>query len=629
MCGIFGYIGNHSVVDKNRIHNLLSHRGPDDSGALEFQNLLFMFWRLAIQDLSPLGHQPMSAQNENFWIIFNGEIYNHWEIRNELAYKYNFNSSSDTETILNGYIEYGDEIFNKLNGIFALAILDKKKNELIIARDQFGVKPLYYYSDNDRFIFTSESKAIVELTADQLHVDPKGIMNYLFYLWSPGQITSFQEIHKLEAGHYIAIDLENPTKFQSRKYYEIPFSKAKEIKDYRYWQDELEEKLLNAVERQLLADVPVGFFLSGGLDSSLLVAMYRKLYPGKKIKAYTISTGKEFQQEGFSDDLSYAKLVAQKLDVDLTICESKMDMLNDFDQMIYHLDEPQADLAPLHVRNICKRAREEGYIVLLSGAGGDDLFTGYRRHQMITQSRRLNMIPFGTTILKMIRNFTSEFSQRRIDKYISANRSKNLTEALAQTYAWLDENRLKSLFTEKYKSLIADYKPASVLLESLNNIPEEKEVINQCLYWDIKYFLTDHNLNYTDKLSMAEGVEVRVPYLDKELVEFSSRLPVEYKLQGTTTKFILRKLAEKYLPHEVIYRAKTGFGAPIRSWIKNDLDEWVNTRLSRKEVEKIGIFNYDEIQKLIKDNKENKIDAAYTILSLIAIQENLNVSRKL
>lgn len=619
MCGIFGFVGNHKLIDRARVHELMSHRGPDDSGIYEHDKLLYMHWRLSIQDLSPLGHQPMISKDGDIVLIFNGEIYNHWEIRKELESKYQFISCSDTETILYGYIEYGEEIFNKLNGIFAISIFDKKRNELILVRDQFGVKPLYYYCDADQFVFSSESKSIVELQKKNLSINSEGLVNYLNFLWSPGEDTAYKEINKLPAGHLIRLDLNHHFNFQLLKYYEIPFAEKKEIKDYQFWQDELEERLLDAVERQLLSDVPVGFFLSGGLDSSLLVALYRKLNPKAKIKAFTISTGREFEQEGFSSDLSYAQKVASHLHVDLSVIESKMNMVHDFSRMIYQLDEPQADLAPLHVENICRQARKEGYIVLLSGSGGDDLFSGYRRHQMITQYNRISKIPFHSSFLKLAKNISDSATKRRIDKYMQADKAPDLIEALANTYSWLDLPRIQKLFNSRHQGTIQSYNPVHILLESLKNIPKEKEILNQCLYWDIKYFLTDHNLNYTDKMSMSQGIEVRVPYLDKDLVEFSTRLPVEYKLHGTTTKYILRKLAEKYLPHDVIYRPKTGFGAPLRTWIKKDLDHWTRSQLSKEIVDRVGVFDYHEIQKLIEDNRSDKLDGAYTLLALIAI----------
>lgn len=274
----------------------------------------------------------------------------------------------------------------------------------------------------------------------------------------------------------------------------------------------------------------------------------------------------------------------------------------------------------MHVENICRKAREQGYFVLISGAGGDDLFSGYRRHEMITHYKRLSFVPFGRHLLKIIRQFAKNADRRRIDKFLSLYHDKNLIYSLANSYLWLDPEKILTLFSSDFKKALQTLSPVDFLINSLSDIPNEMNELNQCLYWDMKFFLPDHNLNYTDKMSMTQAVEVRVPFLDKELVEFSAKLPIEYKMKGTTTKYILRKLAEKYLPYEVVYRSKTGFGGPLRSWIRNSLDPWVQSQLNEESVTKLNIFNYSELRKLVEENKTGKIDASYTILSIIAIQ---------
>ncbi len=628
MCGIFGYVGDYSSVDTYQIDALIAHRGPDDSGDFRDDKLLFCHRRLSIQDLSRQGHQPMYSADRNYVIIYNGEIYNHLELRLELSKKYSFSSHSDTETLLYGYIEYGEGFFKQLNGIFAFAIYHIPSGELVIVRDPFGVKPLYCYKDQKRVIFSSELKTISN-TLNEKEVDVHGIVNYLYYLWSPGTQTGLKNVFKLTPGRFIKFNVNDLSEFHEESYYSLPFGKVKEIKDYKYWENELEEKLTTAIKRQLISDVPLGFFLSGGLDSSLLVAIYRRLYPDQKIQAFTIDTGNSFKEEGFEDDLRYAKLVAQHLNVDLTIVNSSIDIVQQIDHMIWCLDEPQADLAALHVENICREARKEGYVVLLSGAGGDDLFSGYRRHQMLRYINWLKYVPFSHRLLKLALKFLKGPDLRRLQKFVSTTNSSSSLDSMINSYGWQDLDYLKNLFVDEIGSKLDSYDPRKILLNALGEIPEENKYLNQLLFWDIKYFLADHNLNYTDKLSMSQGVEVRVPYLDKELVEFSTRLPVDYKLKGQTTKYILRKVAEKYLPNEIIYRSKTGFGAPVRTWVKNELKAWVSERLSEERIKEQGVFKFQAIQKLIEDNKNDLIDGSYTILSLLAIesfirQNNLN-----
>ena len=364
----------------------------------------------------------------------------------------------------------------------------------------------------------------------------------------------------------------------------------------------------------MLSDVPLGFFLSGGLDSSILVAMARKLNPEKEINCYTIRVD---STDGFTDDLSYAKKVAEYLKVNLTIVDAKTDILKSFDKIIYHLDEPQADPAPINVYNICKAARKDGIKVLIGGTAGDDILSGYRRHQALNFESSIENIP--KFLRKSIKNVSLKFNGKssfiRRFKKLSANIDKSKEERMMGYFSWIDHTTLRHLFLEPN-----DYNCFSYF-ENLNKfIPNEKSDLNKMLFWEINTFLADHNLNYTDKLSMAVGVEVRVPFLDIELVEFSTNIPPNYKLKGNETKYLLKKVAEKYLPKEVIYRPKTGFGAPVREWILNDMDDLINNYLSKETITKRGIFNFDKVSKLIEDNRKGAIDASYSIWSLLAIE---------
>jgi asparagine synthase (glutamine-hydrolysing) len=625
MCGIIGTIQRNAAAFITPATQSIAHRGPDDTGFFTEDNLAFGFQRLAIQDLSANGHQPMVSADGNYIIIFNGEIYNHLDVKVDLKDKYPFKSTSDTETILYGYIEYGAEIVNKLNGIFAFSIYDRKKKEVFIARDHFGVKPLYYYSDENCFMWGSEIKSFLNYADLDKEIDHTALVNYLTFLYSPGEQTPFKKVKKLLSGHYIKISLDNPKAFKITKYYDIPLNNTQySTKSEKELVDELETRLLKAVERQLLSDVPVGFFLSGGIDSSAVVAMARKLMPDKALKCYTIDTGQtEEMGDGFVSDLPYAIRVAKILNVDLEIVEAKQDIVRDFDKMIWHLDEPQADPAPLNVLNICKKAREEGCVVLLGGSAGDDLFSGYRRHQAIYYHEKyLRYIP--NFLFPIIQSFAKRLNanspfQRRVKKLISGG-GNDFIDKMYNFFTWLSLDKIRPLFNTKIRAQIENYDPKSIFMDALNNIPNQKNRLNQMLYWEMKYFLTDHNLNYTDKLSMATGVEVRVPFLDKELVEFSTLIPPHLKMKGVTTKYLLKKMMERYLPHDIIYRSKAGFGAPVREWIVNDLETTIEKYLSKNTIEKRGIFDYDNVKALIEDNKKGKVDASYSIWCLLAIE---------
>lgn len=617
MCGITGLISPKASSYIQQMTDAIAHRGPDDEGIYIDGDIALGHRRLSILDLSAHGHQPMLSEDGRYILVFNGEIYNHWEIREKIKDKYQFKSTSDTETILYGFAEFGIELFNMLNGIFAFSIYDKQNKEITIVRDQFGVKPLYYYQEGNDFLFSSEIKSLIIFPDFDKTLDNNTIANYLYFLWSPGENTPFNYCKKLLPGHYLTVNTDDVKSYSVHKYYEIPFTGSYSNRSEEELIDDLDRILTKAVERQLLSDVPVGFFLSGGLDSSIIVAIAKKLLPDKKLKCYTIETTLDTKREGFSQDLPYAKKVASYLDVDLEIVKAEIDIVQDFDKMIYHLDEPQADAAPLNVSNICKKAREQGYIVLVGGTAGDDLFSGYRRHQSLYYYSKLKAFP--STIKRNIFRISNLFPEgrvnRRIKKFFSIYNTKDNSLQSASIYGWLDEDLVRKLFLNELSS----FTPKEFLLVSLKNIPGETSPLNQMLFWDLKFFLTDHNLNYTDKMSMMHGVEVRVPFLDKELVEFSTSIPPQLKMKGTTTKYILKKVAERYLPHEVIYRSKTGFGAPVRDWIINSLNEKIDSKLNIEQLNLMGLFNPKEVNKLIQDNKEGEIDASYSIWALLAI----------
>ena len=621
MCGIAGIIhpqAQQYIVEASR---LMAHRGPDDEGIFTHKMLALAHRRLSILDLSENGHQPMISENGRYVLIFNGEIYNYQELRESLKTKYHFKSTTDSETLLYGLIEFGKDFINQLNGIFAFAFFDTETENLLIVRDQFGVKPSYYYADNQTFAFGSEIKSFLALPHFDRQIDTEALVNYVTLLWSTGDKTPFKNVKKLSAGHYLTLNLKSPQDFEIHQYYQIPFTGKYTHKTEKELIEELEKRLLKAVERQLIADVPLGFFLSGGLDSSAVVAMARKLHPDKPLKCYTIKTDNSDQEiEGFADDLKYARLVAKHLNLDLVEVETKVNIKQGFDNMIYHLDEPQADFAPINVLNICNLARKDGRKVLLGGVAGDELFSGYRRHQALIYNKYLDFIPtfLSKIILPFFRKINTNFAVGRRIKKILNGSNLHKTQRLYQYYEWLSLDTVKGLFEDR-KS-IETYSPQTFFESIVQEIPHEKSDLNKLLYWDLKTFLPDHNLNYTDKMSMASGVEVRVPFLDIELLEFSCQIPPKLKMKGITTKYLLKKMMEKYLPHEVIYRSKTGFGVPLRQWIKKDLDSMIQQYLSRELIKKRGIFEIKAVEKLINDNKNGKIDASYSILCLMAIE---------
>jgi asparagine synthase (glutamine-hydrolysing) len=617
MCGIVGTVNVKASLNLD----VICHRGPDDQGIYEDWPVKLGHLRLSIQDLSERGHQPFHSSDNKYTIIFNGEIYNHWEIRKDLEKKgYQFVSTSDTETVLLGFMEYGVGVIPMLNGIFAFCIYDHASKKIVIARDRFGVKPLYYYQQGDAFGFASELKALLKFIPEPLEVNQAALANYIRFLWSPGEETPVKEIKKLLQGRFMEIPIDSVKDAKAVQYYRSGFSSNYSKDSEEKIVNTLETYLVQAVKRQLLSDVPIGYFLSGGLDSSLLVAIAQKLNPSSNLQCFTIETAMEHRSN--TDDLYYSKKVAGDLGVNLEIVKADIDILKDFDKMVFHLDEPQADPAALNVLNISRRAREMGYKVLIGGTAGDDLFSGYRRHQALRYDKILNTLPGWLKkilVTMSARIDTTHPRFRRLKKVLDSLTYSN-DERMFAYFEWLNNTSAWELLKKTNREDIRKKDAFRYFQQLLSEIPKEKSRLNQMLHLEMNTFLVDHNLNYTDKMGMAVGVEIRVPYLDNDLVDFSFTIPPELKMKGRETKYILKKVAERYLPHSVIYRDKTGFGAPVRKWITEDLSDMIEERLSAEALETRGLFNPQKVAELIQKNKEGKIDASYSIWALLAIE---------
>ena len=444
------------------------------------------------------------------------------------------------------------------------------------------------------------------------------IFRSIIFLWSPGRETVLQDVFKLEAGHYIIVKDRHILKYQ--QYWQWPNYNPDEV-NVQSSIEKIQQVLRASVNDQLIADVPVGAFLSGGLDSSLIVSMAKELGVSDlacfTIKSLELAGG---NNDGFVDDLPYAQEVAKHLNVPLSIVETTPEILNFLPKMIYHLDEPQADVAPINVALICQLARSAGIKVLLSGAGGDDLFTGYRRHTAAHYEKYWSFIPqlVRAKMQNVARNIPkSNPLFRRISKAFSyAGETEN--QRLLSYFFWIDPNVVRGLFNDETQKLLSK-NPMNFMLDELKNRTETNK-IEKLLYLERKYFLTDHNFNYTDKMSMAHGVEVRVPFLDTRVVEAVSQLHVKLKQKKKQGKWILKQVAERYLPKFVIYRSKAGFGAPLRHWLKNDLKELVDEFLGEESLTKRNLFNPKAVESLIEKDRQGKEDYTYPIFSLLCIE---------
>jgi len=626
MCGIAGFYAKQFDPELGKhlrqAGTALNHRGPDDHGCfLDRENRIgLVHTRLAIQDPSSLGHQPMFNDDRSIALTFNGEIYNFRELRYELEDKgLCFRGGSDTEVLLNLYIDEGVAMLSRLNGIFAFALWDLSKRSLLIARDALGVKPLYYSASPKIFTFASEIKGLLNLLPDDLELDHIAIQRYLTFLWCPDRETPVKTVHKLLPGEALLVTEGQIAK--KWQWYRLPvFRGPNQNLDDRSAIQKTEQKVRTAVHRQMISDVPVGAFLSGGLDSSAVVAFAREQNPN--ICCFTIEST-NCKEDGFIDDLPYARSVANYLNVPLEVVHvDAKRMADDLQAMVAHLDEPLADPAPLNVLYISRLAREHGIKVLLSGAGGDDLFTGYRRHYALMLERFWSWLP--SSMLSKLEILSSSLNQknylfRRLKKFFNGAALEG-DARLVNYFRWINRIDLESLYSPEFRKEIQQVQPEDPMLTFLNELPSKTSRLERMLALEQRFFLSDHNLNYTDKMSMATGVEVRVPFLDLDLVDFAACIPNSFKQRGSEGKWVLKKAMESYLPHKVIYRPKTGFGAPLRHWMRNELRELLGDLLSEESLNKRGLFDPIGVQRLITSNDAGRLDASYTLLSLLCIE---------
>lgn len=632
MCGIAGFSlaagGSFRADHLKSTLTALAHRGPDDAGVYEDtkHGIGLAHTRLAILDLSPLGHQPMVGDNGRLVIVFNGEIYNFRELRTELEdLGHKFLGNSDTEVLLHLYLDCRERCLDlsvalrKLNGIFSFALWDADRNALLLARDALGVKPFYYSTSEGSFSFSSEIKALQELIPSLGELDVCSIQRYLSFLWCPGTGTPVLNIHKLGPGE--AMWVRNGKIIDTLTWYCLPAFRPRSN-----WVSEVEAvhrtaKLLRqAVFRQMVADVPVGAFLSGGLDSSSVVAFARDRNPD--ICCFTIECVGN-SEEGIVYDLPYARQVSKHLGVNLEVVRIDADhMAQDLTTMIEKLEEPLADPAPLNVLYISRLARERGIKVLLSGAGGDDLFTGYRRHYALMLERYWTWLP------RPIRAGLEHLSQRLDARTVLGRRLRKMFNGAAldndarliNYFLWSKREDLQALYSPAFREALGEAMAQAPMEDFLSGLPSEIEPLERMLVLEQRFFLADHNLTYTDKMSMAVGMEVRVPFLDLDLVEFANRIPVHLKQRGCKGKWVFKKAMEPYLPHEVIWRPKSGFGAPLRRWMRFELRDFLRDVLSPTRLQSRGLFEPDAVQQLIDANDAGKIDASYTLLSLMCIE---------
>jgi asparagine synthase (glutamine-hydrolysing) len=627
MCGIAGIWGEANEACIRRMTELVSHRGPDDCGVRVFQygdiGVSLGHRRLSIIDLSEAGHEPMTNEDGTIWLVFNGEIYNFRDLRAELlGHGHVFRSATDAEVLIHAYEEWGTAFVAKLNGIFAFAIWDERKRRLHLARDRFGVKPLYYAQLGRRIIFASEIKALLCYPGIDRDLNRDLLSTYITFRYCPEPWTLFNRVRKVAPGEVMTVSQSGVSSFQV---YELKFDVI-ENSEERELAAKLRELLAGAVARQMISDVPIGFFLSGGLDSSGLLAMARSQTKGS-IQTFTV--GFRSQDQNFErqpDDLEYAREVARYFGThhhEIILEPKVIDLLP---KVIWHLDEPIADPAAITSYLICEQARRYGVKVLLSGQGGDEVFCGYPWHLAVQIGRYYQHVPSAlrtaleamTFKLPGARGGAFAGTLRRIRKFTASASLPFEPQLLGYLSYASDENRA-GLFSTDDSDSFYNGKHSEAHMRLLRD-SAGWHYINQMLHLDMGTFLPSLNLAYTDKTSMAHGVEARVPYLDNEVVDFMAHVPPALKMRRLTRKHLLKLALGPMLPRRVIHRKKGGFGAPIRSWISRDLKPMIGDLLSPSQITKRGFFNPEYVQRLTRENASGRSDYSYLIYSLLSFE---------
>jgi asparagine synthase (glutamine-hydrolysing) len=630
MCGICGSVNLSDDGHLARMTESLAHRGPDDSGVRFFppEKVGLGHRRLSIIDLSAAGHQPMSSADETLWIVFNGEIYNFLDLRSELEAKgHRFHSQTDTEVILRQYEEEGAECLARLNGMFAFALLDRRRQKLILARDHFGIKPLYYYQENGRFVFGSEIKAILTSGVYSPDINWQGLHDYFTYLYVPTPETMFRGIRQVPPAHVLELDLRtNETSL--RRYWQPQGMNGANINggngggksSYEDDKRELRELLADSVRRQMISDVPLGVFLSGGVDSPVLTGLMAQA-SAQPVKTFTIVfQGKNVE---FYDERDIARKVARKfgtehqeIPVDLT---EPLEMLN----LVDHFDQPFGNPTFYLMYLISKHTRPLA-TVALCGAGGDELFAGYPRYRAIALARMIRRVP--KPLLGGLRR-ALDFAQ---DDYrtMTLRRARQFLDGLDDDFARQFVNWTYFLNERQKHSLLRQVERAGAG-HDVGILPSERIVRrsldessisdfgNRVLHLDVQTFLPDNILEYTDKMSMAVSLEVRVPYLDYRFVERSLKIPFAHKLRGGKGKAILKDVFADILPEENIKAPKKGFNFPLAVWMRDHFDGYFDRQMGEQMVRREGILNWDYIQLLRGQHRAGKADNSYALFSII------------
>lgn len=597
------------------------HRGPDDNGFYIDENVAIGIQRLSVIDLYT-GHQPMGNEDKTIWVVFNGEIYNFKELKQVLEKEgHKFVTRSDTETIVHSYEEYGEECVKKFRGMFAIAVWDKEKKKLFLARDRLGIKPLYYTLVNGNLLFASEIKALLECEEVKRDVDLVGMHYFLTFLYIPTPLSMFKGIKKLPPAHTLSyingeIDIS--------QYWDLGFSKGK-IQREDYYCEQILDLLKEAVKIRLISDVPLGVFLSGGIDSSSIVGLMSEglinQTPTAKVKTFSIGYEERFASY---NELKYSRLVAKHFGTDHHEFIVKPDAVDLLPKIIHHFDEPFADSSAISTYLVSQVARKH-ITVALSGIGGDEAFSGYPRYIGLQLARYYKKLPLfmRKNLLLRLTNQLPESTESgdiigRFKRFIRGG----ILPADERYLSWVsffDNEAYNKLFTEELKNELLISDPFKIHKELLDK-EWISEFLDRIFYLDVKTYLVDDLLAMGDRMSMANSLELRVPFCDHKLLELSASIPYSLKIKGLRLKYLLKRAVSRLLPKEIITKRKQGFMIPLGSWLQTELKDLTLDLLSSKSIKRRGYFNCDYIQWMLREHYEGRQNLSDQIWALMTLE---------
>jgi asparagine synthase (glutamine-hydrolysing) len=596
MCGISGlfHYDRRRAVDVHtlrRMRDVTSHRGPNDHGEYVSTNVGLSFNRLSIIDLSG-GHQPMSNEDGTVWIVFNGEIYNFPELRKELiSVGHVFRTVSDTETIVHAWEEYGEECVGKLRGMFALVIWDERRQILFGARDRLGIKPFYYYADEGRFAFASEIKSLIELPDIPREVDPAALGEFLRRRYVIAPHTMFRDIHKLQPGHTIRV---TPGGYRVNRYWDLPLGCDSRISETEAV-ERLDSLLDDCVRSHLVADVPLGAFLSGGLDSSCIVGLMSRM--GAEVKTFSIG------YDSPESELDYARIVSQHFHTkhhELRL--SPVAFRDILPKIVWHMDEPVGDSAAIPLYFLSEFARQN-VTVVLSGEGSDEIFAGYEIYSRMLDFERYNRLPFAGVAGKLLGGCLGD---NKLRKYAEV-----LGHPIEDRYSGVGGLFSPRQATELSFGQSLSHNGGTAAYERCRNV----DTLRRMSYVDINGWLADDLLVKADRMTMAHSLELRVPFLDHHLVEFAATLPGNLKIRKGAGKYLLKKWATPLLPREIIERRKAGFPVPTRSWFRAELAGYAREVLLARNGPSSEFFSAQAVETLLTAHqREDRSDQIFSLL---------------